>query len=155
MKQKRKDYIELLEQQVEELQKEVSSLTSKLEECKKNLDIKSLRKESNSAKYKFLEDENFFFDGLVNLITENPDMVKTSMHYQTYESSGSSSESRIKFIKEAFETIIDYCVPDPTKIWMVLMTSMPPNVKDLLQKYNSLPKIRYACLDYYSLFNND
>ena len=115
-RQKRKDYIELLEQQVEELQKEVSSLTSKLEECKKNLDIKSLRKESNSAKYKFLEDENFFFDGLVNLITENPDMVKTSMHYQTYESSGSSSESRIKFIKEAFETIIDYCVPDPTKI---------------------------------------
>lgn len=92
----------VLEEKVQVLQKEVDRLTSKVTFYKNLLDTHSIDVEAEIRKHKFIEEDEYMKNDFANLIENSPELVRSSTHFQLWETSGIAGESRIEFIKKAF-----------------------------------------------------
>lgn len=93
-------------------------------------------------RYSFINDENFHFDGFVKLIQEKPEMVKPTMHLQLWETGGNTAETRLKFLHNAFNSIIDYSVPDGVKIGMVLTQNITETTVKQYKEFKHFSKLK-------------
>lgn len=151
---KKKEYWDSLENEVEELKNQIADLSRELEHYKAIFKINGIDINKETLKLKFLDAENFHFNDMTNMIKEHPEMVKSTLHYQLWENDGPTSESRVKLIKNAFRSLIDFAVPDGIKIAWISYVNLhrdhsSPNsaetekedIMSLYEKYKALHNI--------------
>ena len=88
-----------------------------LDKYKHIIEQNNIDTNTGSGKTEFIQNENFMFGEWSNLITERKELLNMPFFYQLTSSYGPTSASRIKFINDWFDNIIDYCISDDFKIW--------------------------------------
>ena len=76
-----------------ELQDKVNMLQNELSTFKNKIDMNDIKAGTNEE-MKFLDNQEFQFNGLVKLIKNNPQMVKMTMIDNLWQETGTNSESR-------------------------------------------------------------
>lgn len=132
-----KEYIKNLEEEVRVLKSQVTDLTSKIDYYKNILQANNINEHSNDVP-EFIRDENFHWSGFPKTIQETPELVKASMHMQLWESSGTRSPSRLKFINDAFSSIINHIAPTGVKLPLIIYRNIDETTLDLIKEYRSL-----------------
>lgn len=136
-RENKQNYITLLENEIRELKQQVTDLSLQVDYYKNLIKVKNIDPDKDSDNFKFLREEQFLFNELVNVIQNMPMMIKQVTHFQNWENSGLMTESRIKFIKNSIKSLIDFCIPVGVKLSWEILKSMDKNTLDKIEEYQA------------------
>ena len=104
--------------------------------------IKDIQLNDNDKVCKLIEDQEFGFKNMYNLLKQNPGMVKMTMFDQLWQSYGTNSPTRKQILNNAFKLIVKYLLPDDCRISFAIADNIDLKKLDVIKKMSYMPKYK-------------